>query len=73
MKLKCLIVDDEPLACDVLESHIAKVPSLNLAAKCSNAMVANEILHEQEIDLLFLDIEMPEITGLDFVRSLKNP
>ena len=73
MKLNCIIVDDEPLAQDVLESHISKVPSLNLVGKCANAIEANEMLHDEDVDLIFLDIEMPEVTGLDFLKSLKNP
>lgn len=73
MKLNCIIVDDEPLAQDVLETHISKVPSLNLVAKCANAIEANERIHNEEVDLIFLDIQMPEVTGLDFLKSLKNP
>ena len=73
MKYKCLIVDDEPLALDVLENYIHKVPSLQLAARCSNAIEALSRLRKHDISILFLDIQMPEITGLEFLKSLKNP
>jgi DNA-binding LytR/AlgR family response regulator len=72
-QLNCLIVDDEPLAQDVIASHISRVPSLNLVGRCSNAMEAFEALHKHRIDLLFLDINMPVISGLHFLRSLKEP
>lgn len=73
MKYKCLIVDDEPLALDVLESYIHKVPNIQLAARCGNAIEALTQLRKHDISILFLDIQMPEITGLEFFRSLKNP
>src|SRR5690349_20738244 len=72
-KLNCLIVDDEPLAQEVLAAHIAKIPSLNLAQQASNAMEAFEALHKNSIDLIFLDINMPVVSGLNFLRSLKDP
>lgn len=70
---RCLVIDDEPLARQLLASYIAQVPTLQLAALCESAMDAFAVLHQQEIDLLFLDIRMPGITGLNFVKSLKNP
>ncbi|MCX6246378.1 MAG: LytTR family DNA-binding domain-containing protein [Bacteroidetes bacterium] len=73
MKIKCLIIDDEPLAQRVLELYVLDVPSLELVRKCNNALEAIEILKEQKIDLIFLDINMPKLTGLEFLRSLKNP
>jgi DNA-binding LytR/AlgR family response regulator len=73
MKIRCLIVDDEPLAQDILETYVNKVPDLELVAKCPNAVEARSVLRDEAIDLLFLDIQMPEITGLDFMRSLNNP
>ncbi|MDX2001417.1 MAG: LytTR family DNA-binding domain-containing protein [Chitinophagales bacterium] len=73
MKYHCLIVDDEPLAQEVLESYIQKMPELALSHKCSNAIEALAFLRENEVQLLFLDIQMPEITGLEMVKSLKNP
>jgi DNA-binding LytR/AlgR family response regulator len=71
--LNCLIVDDEPLAQEVLAAHIARVPFLNLVGRCGNAMEAFEALHKEQIDLLFLDINMPVISGLHFLRALKEP
>ncbi len=74
MKIKTLIVDDEPLALDVLETYIDKVPELDLVARCANAFEANQILtQEDDIDLMFLDIQMPQLTGIDFVKTLKKP
>lgn len=73
MIIRCLIIDDEPLAQRILERYIQDVPGLELVQKCSNALDAIEILKEQKIDLIFLDINMPKLTGLEFLRSLKNP
>lgn len=73
MKIKCLIVDDEPLAIRLIEKHIAKIDDLEVVATCNNALKAFEILNSQQIDLLFLDIKMPSITGIEFLRNLKNP
>jgi len=73
MKIKCLLVDDEPLAIKLIENHISKIESLEVVAKCNNALKAFEILNTQEIDLMFLDIKMPNITGIDFLKTLKNP
>ena len=73
MKMKCLIVDDEPLAVKLIENHIAKIDALEVVATANNALKAFEILTTQEVDLLFLDIKMPNITGIDFLKSLKNP
>ncbi len=72
MKTRCLIVDDEPLAIQLIESHIAKVESLEVVAKCSNAMEAFNVMREKHVDLVFMDIQMPQITGIDFLRSLKS-
>lgn len=71
--IKCLIIDDEPIARDVLRVHISKLPELQLVQECRNAPEATEALYEHEIDLLFLDIHMPVITGTEFLRSLRNP
>ena len=68
-----MIVDDEPLARDVLKNHIAKTPGLKLVKTCMNATEAFEALYEHKPQLIFLDIQMPVITGIDFLRSLKNP
>jgi two-component system LytT family response regulator len=73
MMVNCMIVDDEPLAQQVLEKYIAQCPPLRLVMKCFNAAEAFDALHQQTIDLLFLDIKMPVIKGTDFIRSLKQP
>lgn len=72
MKLNCLIVDDEPLALDLLEAYIKRTPFLNLKGKCSNALEVLQVLKEQEVDLLFLDIQMPELSGLELSRLIDN-
>ncbi|MBX0291484.1 LytTR family DNA-binding domain-containing protein [Hymenobacter sp. HSC-4F20] len=71
--VRCLIVDDEPLAHQVLTQFIGQTPGLTLTGKCRNAMEAYEHLAQQPVDLLFLDIEMPLMTGLDFLRNLRQP
>ncbi len=71
--LNVLIVDDEPLALDVLETYIGQMPELNLVKRCSNALEANEVLKSHDIDLMFLDIQMPQLTGIDFVKTLTRP
>ncbi|MDX1666018.1 MAG: LytTR family DNA-binding domain-containing protein [Saprospiraceae bacterium] len=71
--INVIIIDDEPLAQDVMETYINKVSDLNLVAKCSNALEANEALKEHEVDLMFLDIQMPQLTGIDFLKSLTDP
>ena len=70
---RCLIVDDEPLARDVLRRYFKKVPFLNLVSECSNAIDAFVFLQSNEVDILFLDIRMPELLGTELVQSLKNP
>jgi two-component system LytT family response regulator len=72
MKTKCLIVDDEPLAIKVIESHISKIPNLEIISTCSNAVEAFDVILTNQIDLVFLDVQMPEITGIDLLKSLKN-
>lgn len=69
----CLIVDDEPLALDIIESYVNGNEQLCLIKKCNTAFEAFEVLHHMEIDLLFLDIKMPGLNGIDFIKSLKNP
>lgn len=71
--LNVLIVDDEPLALDVLETYIGQMPELHLVKRCSNALEANEALKQHDIDLMFLDIQMPQLTGIDFVKTLTKP
>ncbi|MFC2097106.1 LytR/AlgR family response regulator transcription factor [Bacteroidota bacterium] len=73
MKTSCIIIDDEPLAIRVIEKHIEKLPEFNIIAKCKNAIQAIEVLKNENVDLLFLDIQMPELTGLEFLKTLQNP
>jgi two-component system, LytTR family, response regulator len=68
--LRCVAIDDEPLALELLEDNISKVPYLQLVAKCSNAIEAMKVLQEQPVDLIFLDIQMPGLTGLQFIQSM---
>jgi DNA-binding LytR/AlgR family response regulator len=68
-----MIVDDEPLALDVLETFIARLDNLELVCRCDNAVEAYNCLQSEQIDLMFLDIQMPKLTGIDFLRSLAHP
>ena len=70
--IKCLIVDDEPMARDVIRRYIEKVPILQLMGECGNAIDAMVFLHNDPVDLIFLDIRMPHLNGTDFVKSLRN-
>lgn len=72
MKTKCLIVDDEPLAIRVIATHVSKIPSLELVGTCNNAVEALDALMKKAVDIVFLDIEMPEITGIDLIKSMKK-
>jgi DNA-binding LytR/AlgR family response regulator len=72
-KIRCLVIDDEPLAREILRQHIAGVQALELAGTCSNAVEAISFLNEHPVDLLFLDIQMPQLLGTNFIRTLKNP
>ncbi|PSL19918.1 LytR/AlgR family response regulator transcription factor [Chitinophaga ginsengisoli] len=72
MTLRCIAVDDEPLALDLLEDNIRQVPYLELVAKCADAFEAIKVLQEKEVDLIFLDIQMPGLTGLQFIQSLAH-
>ncbi|MEO8416219.1 MAG: LytTR family DNA-binding domain-containing protein [Ginsengibacter sp.] len=72
-KITCLAVDDEPPALDVLKKYIVSVQNLELAGTCADAVEALNFLRQQQVDLLFLDIQMPNLLGTDLVRTLKNP
>lgn len=71
--IRCLIVDDEPLARDVIRRYISEISTLELVGECANAIQAFTALQQQPIDLLFLDIRMPQLNGNDFLKALKNP
>lgn len=73
MKTKCLIVDDEPLARDLIRGHVEKLENFEIVAECSDAMKALNVLREKQVDLIFLDIQMPQITGTEFLKTLKHP
>jgi DNA-binding LytR/AlgR family response regulator len=73
MQIKCLLVDDEPLALEVLESMILKIAGIKIVAKCRDAVEAYQMIHNNQIDLVFLDIHMPEVSGIGLLRSLTNP
>lgn len=68
--LKCIAIDDEPLALRQLKGYIEKIPYLELAATCNNALEAQQFLAAQHVDLIFVDINMPDLSGVEFVRSL---
>ena len=73
MEIRCLIVDDEVLAQDVIEKYIESIPTLKLIGKCDHAMEAISFLHNNTVDLIFLDLNMPELNGLEMLRTLQNP
>jgi DNA-binding LytR/AlgR family response regulator len=72
-KVRCLIVDDEPLAIKLISTHIQQIEAMEIVASCKNALQAMEILRNEQIDLMFLDIHMPQVSGLDFLRALTHP
>ena len=71
--IKCIIVEDEMLAQQVIQSHLQKIDTCHLVAICNNALEAKEVLNKEDVDLMFLDIQLPGMTGLHFLRSLNNP
>lgn len=73
MKLRCLLIDDEPPALKVLQSHIAQIDGLEVIGLCSNAVEAIKLLHQKIVDVMFLDIKMPMIIGTEFLRNLSHP
>lgn len=72
MRTKCLVVDDEPLARDLMRSHIEKLENFEIVAECGDAMKALQELRNYQIDLMFMDIQMPQITGIEFLKTLKQ-
>lgn len=72
MKIKCLVIDDERLAREYIKNYIGKIPELELLGDFNSPLKATELIKKGEVDLLFIDIQMPDITGVDFVRSLSN-
>ncbi len=72
-KIKCLVVDDEPPAREILKQHIAGVDALELTGTCANAVEAISFLKDHHVDLIFLDIQMPQLLGTNFIRTLKSP
>ncbi len=71
--IRCLIIDDEPSSQNLLEAFVDRIPFLELSGICNNAIEALEFLNETAVDLLFLDINMPQLTGISFYKSLRNP
>ncbi len=72
MNIQCLIVDDEPLAIKLIKKHLEHFHQFEVVAECENAIDASLVLQRSKIDLIFLDIHMPEISGIDFIKSLQN-
>lgn len=73
MRYSCLIVDDEPIAIRVVRNHLQNFPNIEIAGECSNAIEALDFLMKKPVDLIFLDIQMPQITGLELIRNLHHP
>ncbi len=73
MKTKCIIVDDEPLARKVIKTHLQNFEDIEIVAECGNALETGRILRTHAVDLIFLDIEMPQISGFEFLKSLPKP
>ena len=71
--IKCLVIDDEPLALQQLASYVEKIPYFTLVAQCHGAVEAREIIDKERIDAIFVDINMPDINGMDFVKQLSAP
>src|SRR5690554_517826 len=73
MELKALIVDDEPLAQNIIEQYAQKLPSLKITGKCNDAISAHQWLNSNKVDIIFLDINMPKLSGISFLKTLKEP
>ena len=73
MMINCLIIDDETLARQVVKTYLSNFPEFSIIAECKNPIEAYTILNNEKIDLIFLDINMPKLSGLDFIKSLPNP
>ena len=71
--IRCLAIDDEPLALQQLVAYIKKIPFLELAAQCQSALEARKYLEQETVDAIFCDINMPDLNGMDFVKSLQYP
>lgn len=71
--IRCLVIDDEPPAREIIQRYIEQIPTLELAGECANALQALTLLQQKQIDLIFLDIRMPQLQGNDFLKTLKNP
>lgn len=71
--ISVVIVDDEPLAQEILKEYLGKIGGFEIAGVCKNALEAFALLNRQKVDILLLDIDIPEINGIDFIKSLKNP
>ena len=71
--IRCLIVDDEPPAREIIRRYIEQIPTLVLAGECANAIQAFTFLQQHPVDLMFLDIRMPQLNGNDFLKTIKNP
>ncbi|MBK9108074.1 MAG: response regulator transcription factor [Saprospiraceae bacterium] len=71
--IRTLIIDDEPLAVEILETYVKQIPELQLHGKCYNAIDANRLIQTEAVDLIFADIQMPQMTGIELMRSLANP
>lgn len=70
--IRCIIVDDEPVARDILNRHLSKIDTIDVVASCKNAIEAFTVINNEQIDLIFLDIKMPEISGLSFAKSINK-
>ncbi len=73
MKAKCIIVDDEPIARKIIKTHLKAFKDIEIVAECKNAIEAFDVIAHNKIDLIFLDIHMPQISGINFLKTLKNP